>query len=284
MLLSESGELGPDRPTSRSLEKRLGAFGRAALRAVGGARRRRPARRARVRRTRPNGIVTLRNVLPDWSVRLRRRLAAAAGAAGRARRVLPRPPPPRADRAVGRRGSPSPPCRCRSPGCGCARSAPPGVIDAPDGPVPARAVPLGDERDRRDRLGADRRGALAWFGARALRRARSARAPSAEARARATAAAGAARPGVDGLAVATGGRGCARSWRSRGCATPTPPVCWSPPRTCGCSPPAAGAGWTAVVAARWSACVVARARARALGLALDLGPLELAWGDGARGA
>ena len=71
-----------------------------------------------------------------------RRLAAAARAAGRARRVLPRPPPPRAVAPLGARGSPSPPCRCPSPGCGCARSARPGVIEAPDGPVLPRLFPL----------------------------------------------------------------------------------------------------------------------------------------------
>ena len=78
----------------------------------------------------PKGIVTLRNVLPDWGARLARRLAAAARAAGRARRVLPRAPPPRPARALDRAGSRSPPCRFRSRGCGCACSARPGDRDA----------------------------------------------------------------------------------------------------------------------------------------------------------
>ncbi len=63
MLLSESGELGP-KPDEPVDDKRLGAFGRAAVRTVGaidGA--------ASFPDT-PKGIVTLRNVLPDWGVRL----------------------------------------------------------------------------------------------------------------------------------------------------------------------------------------------------------------------
>ncbi len=68
VLLSESGELGPE-PRDPVLEKRLDKFGRAAVRAVGGldaaGRRDEPAFASA-----PSGIVTLRNVLPDWAVRL----------------------------------------------------------------------------------------------------------------------------------------------------------------------------------------------------------------------
>ena len=44
--------------------------------------------------------MALRNVLPTWSIRLLVLCLLAPGAARRARRVLPRPPPPRADRRV----------------------------------------------------------------------------------------------------------------------------------------------------------------------------------------
>ena len=67
VLISESGELGPE-PDAHVSQAPAG------VRALGGARRRsgrrrRPARRARLR-GRADGIVTLRNVMPDWSVRL----------------------------------------------------------------------------------------------------------------------------------------------------------------------------------------------------------------------
>ena len=88
----------PDEPV---LDDRLEVFGKTALDAVG-------ALDAAGPRDEPafagasSGIVTLRNVLPGLGRAADRRLAAAARAAGRARRVLPRPPPPRPDRAVGR--------------------------------------------------------------------------------------------------------------------------------------------------------------------------------------
>jgi hypothetical protein len=64
VLLSQSGERGPasDEPVRRT---RLQAFGRSALRAVDAIDTAQPAL-ARG----PAGVVTLRNVLPDWAVRL----------------------------------------------------------------------------------------------------------------------------------------------------------------------------------------------------------------------
>ena len=70
VLISESGERGPAADTSRCSTTRLQR-----VRARGGARGRR-ARRRRARATArrspdaPEGIVTLRNVLPDWAARL----------------------------------------------------------------------------------------------------------------------------------------------------------------------------------------------------------------------
>jgi hypothetical protein len=68
VLISQTGELGP-RAGEPVLEDRLEAFGRAALAAIGAvdtAGRRDGAAFEGA----PNGIVTLRNVLTDWSVRL----------------------------------------------------------------------------------------------------------------------------------------------------------------------------------------------------------------------
>ena len=68
VMISESGERGPA-PAEPVLDSRLQAFGRAAVRAVG-------ALDAAGRRDGPSfpdapeGIVTLRNVLPDWAARL----------------------------------------------------------------------------------------------------------------------------------------------------------------------------------------------------------------------
>lgn len=67
VLLQASGERGPP-PGAPVARERLAAFGRGALRAVialDEAGTRRPPFRGD-----PEGIVTLRNVLPDWSVRL----------------------------------------------------------------------------------------------------------------------------------------------------------------------------------------------------------------------
>ena len=93
VLLSETGELGPavDEPVD---EDRLDAFGRAALGAIGAIDAAGP-REGEAFAGAPSGIVTLRNVLTDWSVRLvvgslllpgSRRCAARAGSAPRRRR------------------------------------------------------------------------------------------------------------------------------------------------------------------------------------------------------
>jgi hypothetical protein len=68
VLLSESGERGPD-PGARVSDNRLEAFGRAAVRAVGAIDSVRP-RDQDAFADAPDGIVTMRNVLPDWAIRL----------------------------------------------------------------------------------------------------------------------------------------------------------------------------------------------------------------------
>ncbi len=68
VLLSTTGELGPS-DRERVDDKRLGAFGRAALSTVGALDATGP-RDGPAFASAPNGIVTLRNVLPDWGARL----------------------------------------------------------------------------------------------------------------------------------------------------------------------------------------------------------------------
>src|SRR3954469_15298119 len=68
VLLSYSGERGPN-PRQRVSDKRLEAFGQAAVRAVSAIDAARP-RDQDAFADAPHGIVTLRNVLPDWAVRL----------------------------------------------------------------------------------------------------------------------------------------------------------------------------------------------------------------------
>ncbi len=67
-LISESGERGPE-PRTRVIDTRLQAFGRAAVRAVSAIDAARPRDEAAFADA-PDGIVTMRNVLPDWAVRL----------------------------------------------------------------------------------------------------------------------------------------------------------------------------------------------------------------------
>ena len=264
----------PGAATSRCSTSACDAFGRAAVRAVGGARRRRPARRARLRRRarrhrhaaqRPAGLERAAD----------RRLAAAARAARRARRVLPRPPPARADRAAGSAGSPSPPCRCRSRGCGCGCSARPGAIDVPAGPVIPAAGPL-ETSGIVALASAARRGR-----ARLLRRAaRGARAPARarprprSRRATAARAAGARRRGPGGR---DGGlarrrrraRLGAQPVRRRAARPRRAPVAVRRRRLAR----AGGAGRAAAAASLVPVLALVH-----LGLALDLGPHELAWG------
>jgi hypothetical protein len=68
VLLSESGERGPQ-PDERVLEKRIGAFGKATLDAVSAIDAAGP-RDAPAFADASQGIVTLRNVLPDWGARV----------------------------------------------------------------------------------------------------------------------------------------------------------------------------------------------------------------------
>ena len=72
VMVGASGERGP-RPDARVRRARLEAFGRAVLRAVTAIDAAGPARAEEVDPAfpqGPSGIVTLRNVLPDWAVRL----------------------------------------------------------------------------------------------------------------------------------------------------------------------------------------------------------------------
>ena len=146
------------------------------------ARRGRPARAGGETRPpfagEPDGIVTLRNVLPDWSVRLRRPVPAAARAAGGARRVLPRAPPPAAPaRGSPGRWPPASPCRSRGRGCGCSGSR--ARCPAPRGPVlpptAARRRRGGRARVRRRSPSAGGRAARALRGAAVARGARQRR-------------------------------------------------------------------------------------------------------------
>jgi hypothetical protein len=67
-LLSVAGERGPD-PGERVDDGRLEAFGKAAVRAVSAIDAARPRDQDAFAGT-PHGIVTMRNVLPDWAIRL----------------------------------------------------------------------------------------------------------------------------------------------------------------------------------------------------------------------
>ena len=235
VLISESGERGP-------AADRAGARGAPAARSAAP----RCARSARVDAAGPRdgpafaGAPEGHRHAAQRAARLgraaRRRLAAAARAARRARRVLPRPPPARADRRRGSPGWRSPPCRCRWRGCGCALLGATGAIDAPDGPVVAGALPARDaagssrwprpRSPRRSRAGCARFAARAWArGARAARP-RPSNGRRGASRARRRRARGRDR------------RVAVRRWRrSPGCSIPTPPGCSCRPRTCGCSPP-----------------------------------------------
>jgi len=68
VLLSYTGERGPV-PRERVADRRLEAFGQAAVRAVSAIDAARP-RDQDAFADAPHGIVTMRNVLPDWAIRL----------------------------------------------------------------------------------------------------------------------------------------------------------------------------------------------------------------------
>ena len=198
MLLSETGELGPaaDEPVD---EERLDAFGRAALGAIGAIDAAGP-REGEAFAGAPSGIVTLRNVLTDWSVRLvvgsllLPAILAALDAFFRARRRRVPIGPWLAWLAVAAVPLPIAWAWLRALGAT-------GVIDAPDGPVLPDRFPL--ETDGIVAMGsALLAGALACAALRfAVGALRSHAAPPAEdgngARRRPV-------PGVEGLAVATG--------------------------------------------------------------------------------
>jgi hypothetical protein len=69
VLLSASGERGPD-PGAAVSARRLGAYGRAALRAIGAMDAARLHGGVSALRDGPQGVVAFRNVLPDWAVRM----------------------------------------------------------------------------------------------------------------------------------------------------------------------------------------------------------------------
>ena len=255
VLISASGELGPARRRARlsQTHPRLRPLGRARRRRV---RRRRPGATRPRSTTRPSGIVTLRNVMTDW-----------ASGCSSARCCCP-PCSPRSTRSSARAGAAS---RRALVGWLVVAAVPlpvawlwlrvlgaTGVSTRPPAPVRRAAVPprpAGSSRSSRR----DRRGALACFGARPWR-ARSARGRSAEeAPTRRSRARRARRRGPRGgdrdVAVRAGGARLGPQPLRGGSAE-------SPPRTCGCSPPAAGAAWPAV-AALAGGLLVPRARARA---------------------
>ena len=197
VLLSETGELGPA-PDVDVDEKRLGAFGRAALGAIGAIDGAGP-RDGEAFADAPSGIVTLRNVLTDWSVRLvvgallLPAILAALDAFFRARRRRVSIGPWLAWLAVAAVPLPVAWAWLRALGAT-------GVLDAPDGPVMPDRFPL--ETDGIVAMGsALLAGALACAALRfAVGALRSPAAPAEDAN-------GARRrpvPGVEGLAVATG--------------------------------------------------------------------------------
>lgn len=264
VLLSESGELGPaeDEPV---LESRLDAFGRAALDAVGALDEAGP----RTLQNAPSGIVTMRNVLPDWAVRLvvgtllLPALLAALDAFFRARRRRIPTVPWLTWLAVA--SVPLPVAWLWLRGLGATA-----IIEAPDAPVLPDRFPL-------ETSGAVAMGSALLAGALACWIARFA---AGTARHAAPAEGNGRRPrptpGLDGLAVAAGLWICALA-----------AVAWL------LNPYAAGVlvlaahlwlfaagswrGWLAVAAIAIGAAPLALVAVH-YGLALDLGPLGLAWG------
>jgi hypothetical protein len=271
VLLSESGERGPA-AREPVLEGRMTVFGRAALDAVGGLDAAGP-RDAPAYAGAPKGIVTLRNVLPDWAARLvvgsllLPALLAALDAFFRARRrrvpiapwvawlAVAAVPPPVAWLWLRALGATS-------------------VIDAPGGPVLPHLFPL-EASGIVAIASALLAGGLACWGARFVagtvrgHRAAPADTNGAPRRPRAV-------PGLDGLAVATGVWICGLA-----------AVAWL------FNPYAAGVlvlathlwlfaaggwrGWLALVAVAAGLAPILLV-AVYYGLALGLGPLGLAWG------
>jgi hypothetical protein len=201
VLLSTTGELGPS-AGEPVLDKRLGAFGRAALSTVGALDATGP-RDGPAFANAPKGIVTLRNVLPDWGARLvvgsllLPALLAALDAFFRARRRRVPIAPWVAWLAVA--AVPLPVAWLWLRGLGAT-----GVIETPDGPVLSGLYPL-ETGGVVAMASALLVGAIACFCARMLAAAVRGRSQPEEE----PASNGFARrrrpvPGVDGLAVATG--------------------------------------------------------------------------------
>ena len=178
--IGTTGELAPrpDEPVKRA---RMGSFGRGLLRAVTAIDEAGPIDPDRAARSPafsagPEGIVTMRNVLPDWAVRmlvgtllLPALLAALDGWFRARRRHL------RVGRwaGLGRRLRAA--RRCWR-GCGCACSALTGALTVPADARGAGPVPARDGRDRRARLDRARRRRRLVRRAAAARRAASRRA------------------------------------------------------------------------------------------------------------
>jgi hypothetical protein len=253
VLLSASGERGPA-PGERVLQTRMDVFGRAALRAVSAIDAAAP-RDAPAFRGAPRGIVTLRNVLPDWAVRLvvgtalLPALLVALDAFFRARRrrvaVVP------ALRWLAVAALPAPVAWVWLWLLGLA-----GLLAVADGPVLPRLYPLGTAGGVA-MASACLAAAVAWFAARLL--------------------AGRARGAPDGLAVATGLAICGLA-----------AIVWVPnPYAAALLAPAAHLWLFAAGGWRGRPAAVAALAGLALplvaivylGLALGLGPLDLAWGS-----
>ncbi|MBE2317041.1 hypothetical protein DVA67_013750 [Solirubrobacter sp. CPCC 204708] len=268
VLISASGELGPE-PDATVYRKRLRAFGRSAVVAVDAldavGRRDAPAFEGA-----PSGIVTLRNVMADWSVRLLVGalllpvLLAALDAYFRARRrhvpivpwlgwllvaAVPLPVAWLWLRALSATG----------------------LLDAPAGLVDPARWPAGTSGIAAV-VSAVVVAGLVWFGARALARVIGSR-PSAEEVTNGRRGPGA--PGVEGLAVATGVWLCALV-----------ALVWlRNPYAAGLLVPAAHLwlfaasgwrGWKAVTALGLGLLVPVLAVVH-LSFALELNPLELGW-------
>jgi hypothetical protein len=269
VLLSESGERGPA-ANEPVLDERLQVFGRAAVRAVSAVDAAGP-RDGPSFEGAPEGIVTLRNVLPDWAARLvvgsllLPALLAALDAFFRARRRRVPVGPWIAWLAVAAVPLPVAWLWLRLIGAT-------GAIDVPDGPVLPQFFPL--ERGGIVALvSAAIAAALATWGARVAARARTrvhAEEPENGRRGRRP-------PGVEGLAVAT------VTWLS-GLAA----LAWAVnPYAAGLLVPAAHL-WLFAAAGEWRVRVGILALIGGLapialafmhlGLALGLGPHELAWG------
>jgi hypothetical protein len=270
VLIATSGELGPE-PDATVYRKRLRAFGRAAVLAVSAmdsvGRQDAPAFEDA-----PQGIVTLRNVMSDWSVRLLvgalllPALLAALDAFFRARRKRVPMAPWIGWLAVAAVPLPVAWLWLRA-------LATTGLVDAPAGVVnPARwaAGTSGTVAV----VSAVVVAGLAWFGARALARVIGSR-PSAEEEST-NGRRGRGAPGVEGLAVATAVWLCglvALAWVRN-------------PYAAGLLVPAAHLwlfaatgwrGWRALLALGLGLLVPVLALTH-LAFALELNPLQMAWG------